>query len=381
MKQRVASGVEPFLGTSATDRILKPAGGGNLLSAVESVLTIFLGKKAAFALVSGIVDRAIFLKGNSPETARTRPQWSVRGLAKKLPPGWTRLVVLTAGCYLALGLAAFAVWWRTDDPAWVELFFRTPGALAALCLATIELWFSLHVIRQFAPGEALRPAWMLIGCSAGCNLAGVVLSEVPGARLQLLPAHLAMGLEAAASRWREIGLTLAGTYRFALLAAGLYYALKVYRQSGFLKQLRVLDWILLAIPAGYVVHNISGQVADLWLGKWPEIWVALRWLVDPLLWLLLVQALLLFRSVRGMGEGWTSRCWGSYSTAVFLTSLGDIGVWAANQGNLPRPLISLTWYAWLPAAAAFALAPAYQLEAIREAIRGSQTRSGAGQAV
>ena len=94
-----------------------------------------------------------------------------------------------------------------------------------------------------------------------------------------------------------------GTYRFALLAAGLYYALKVYRQSGFLKRLRLFDWVLLAIPAGSVVHNIGGQVADLWLGEWPEIWVALRWLVDPLLWMLLVQALLLFRSVRGMGQG------------------------------------------------------------------------------
>jgi len=360
LKQRVASDLEPFLGTEGTDRVLQSVSGGeeNLLPAVESVLAVFLGRKTASLLVNDIVDHAIFLKGSLRRATR---KWSFGDLKRNLPAGWGQLILVAACCFVALGVTAAAVWVVTGDPSWVGGFVRLPGTLAAVGLASIELWCSLRVIREFAPGEALRPAWMLIASSAVCNLASALLSEGLGERPQ-------------ANLLANLGLTLGGTFRFALLAAGLYYALKVYRQSGFLERLRVFDWLLLAIPAGYVLRNTGELAMAARLGRRPEIWAALRWLVDPLLCLLLWQSLLLFRSVRKMGPGWISRCWGSYSTGIFLTSLGNIGLWAAGNGYLPRQVLSLTWYAWLPAAAAFALAPAYQLEAIRDATtRGKST--------
>src|SRR5581483_861355 len=62
-------------------------------------------------------------------------------------------------------------------------------------------------------------------------------------------------------------------------------------------------------------------------------------------------------------------CWflRRFSFCVFLTALGNIGIWATNYGYLPWPWSALIWYLWLPAAAAFARAPAFQLEVIRNA--------------
>ena len=368
LKQRIASELEPFLGTGGTDRVLESvsSGGENLLSKVESVMSVFMGKRTAAMLTTGMVDHAILLRGSLRKTARQWSPPSFRDLARRLPTGWARLIVLATLCSVALGLGAFALFWRTGDAAWVDEFFRMPGALAAISMAAIELWFSLRVIRQFAPGEALRAAWILISSSAVCNLASGVFLEVLEARSQLNLAGDAWP-GAAIGAWRNIALMIGGTYRFALLAAGLYYALKAYRQSGFLERLRFIDWTLLAIPGAYVLHNLARFTTAAELGSRPEI--ALHWMLEPLLLLLLWQTLSLYRSVQGMGQGWISRCWGSYTTGVFLTSIGDIALWAANHGYWPRPLISLMWYAWLPAAAAFALAPAYQAETIRFATR------------
>ena len=79
------------------------------------------------------------------------------------------------------------------------------------------------------------------------------------------------------------------------------------------------------------------------------------------------EALLLRRSVQRMGSSRIAKCWSAFSIGVFLIALGDVGGWAEVYGYLPYPWSSLTWFLWLPAAACFALAPAYQLEAIRSA--------------
>jgi hypothetical protein len=332
VKRKVGSGVEPFLGSRATDTILQPvsAAGTNLLPAVESKLAVFLGKRAAAALVSDIVDHAVFDRG---AVRQGIPKRSFRDLVRRMPSGWARLMLLAAASFLGLGIAGFLVWLRTGDPGWLDVFFRSPGTFAALGLAAIELWFSLQVLRQFERGEPLRPAWFLISGSAVANLTGVSLAA-PG---------------------RDAAMVLSGAVRFALLAAGLYQVLRVYRRFGFLTRLRAFDWALLTIPAAYAVYRIVNFE------------LSARWAVDPLLACLLAEALLLFRSVRGMGQSWISRCWGSYSSGIFLTSVGNIGLWLAG------PMLgSLTWYAWLPAAAAFAVAPAYQLEAIRYATVGER---------
>ena len=108
-------------------------------------------------------------------------------------------------------------------------------------------------------------------------------------------------------------------------------------------------------------------MAALRAGNHPVLFEVVRWPVDPLLCLLLAEGLLLHRSVQQMGSGWISRCWGSMSMGIFLVLLGDLGIWLTSFGYLVWPWNSVIWYVWLPAASAFAVAPAYQLEAISSA--------------
>ena len=105
------------------------------------------------------------------------------------------------------------------------------------------------------------------------------------------------------------------------------------------------------------------------------IWMVLGWPTDPLLWILLSQALRLYRSAREMGSGFVGSCWSSFSIGVFLVTLGDVTMWATKMGYISWEWRVLEWYISLPAAAAFALAPLYQLHAITlartSAVKGS----------
>jgi len=289
-----------------------------------------------------------------------------------MPFGCTSLVVGVTAGFLGLGAVALVAWEVTGNIAWVENFFRVPGALLLVSLAAVELLLSLRVLHDFSPGQPMRKAWRLISFSAGLNLAGNVAAHILSIRSFVNPlVHFAWWPDSATSI-REFGLILGGTCRLALLAAGLYWALRVYRQSGFLARLARVDWILLAIVGAFVAREAGDVVVMLRHGAHPPPGVYLGWPVDPLLWLLLAEALLLNRSVRQMGQGWIGRCWKAFSTGILLVVLGDLFIWATGFGHLPWIWNTLGWYIWLPAAGAFALAPAYQLEAVGYAERARQ---------
>jgi hypothetical protein len=138
----------------------------------------------------------------------------------------------------------------------------------------------------------------------------------------------------------------------------------------------VPDFVVLAAFFIFLIRNVVDVVRAVHAGKQPQIWEILGWPVDPLLLVLLIEGFFLFRSSRHLGAGRIGLCWSALSAAVFLTALGDVGSWAANYGYIPWPWSSLTWYVWLPAAAAFARAPAFQLEVIRHAA-GQRSRFAA----
>jgi hypothetical protein len=266
-----------------------------------------------------------------------------------------------------VGAFVFAAWKVTGNDAWVNEYFRVPGALLLVILAGVEFFLSLRVCREFSPGEPMRAVWRLIACSAACDVAGAVCVQILGTDSHLNPLPAA---PAAMLSSRHVGLVVGGPFRFTLLAAGLYFALRIYRRAGFLARLRRLDWLVLAPIAAYIGVEFGGLIAALGKGKHPGLAEALNWPVAPLLWVLLVEAILLARSVQGMGGGWIGRCWKAFSLGVLLISLGNIGLWATNYGFLPWPWAALTWYVWAPAAAVFAAAPAYQLDVIRFAFEG-----------
>ena len=289
----------------------------------------------------------------------------------------TSLVTKITAAYLAIGTVTLIVWRITGNARWASVFFPLPGGLVIMYMAIVGLWLGIQVTAYFGPGEALRKAWTLIVLSNILMFASAALVQLLRADFPLYPFLLAPGGgERALSVARLNGLTVGGPIRFTLIATGLFFVLKAYRQSGLLARLRAFDWLLLAVMALYVGRNlmaiatmVKGQPAS------PRFWQMVGWPVEPLLWVLVAEALLLFRSAQQMEAGSIGRCWKALALGIFLTAASDIGIWAANYGYLEGHWRALIFYAWVPAGAAFARAPALQLEAIRAAT--SRNASGA----
>jgi hypothetical protein len=61
----------------------------------------------------------------------------------------------------------------------------------------------------------------------------------------------------------------------------------------------------------------------------------LAWASDPLLSILLFQAILIRRSAVETGWGFLSKSWGAFAAGIFLASMGDTGIWATAENYLP----------------------------------------------
>ena len=182
-----------------------------------------------------------------------------------LRPEWTTawrlespsVIIGITACYLAAGLFAFLAWKLTDNLAWVVEFFQAPAALLMIWLALLQFSLSLYATRSFSPDDLLRPAWMLITSSAGFQLVGTVLIQLLGTDSRLNPiAHQADWREMLIPVIRHVGHVIEGTLRFALLSAGLCYALKAYRRAGFISRFTRVDWAVLILMAAYLVRNV-----------------------------------------------------------------------------------------------------------------------------
>jgi hypothetical protein len=166
------------------------------------------------------------------------------------------------------------------------------------------------------------------------------------------------------------------------LCLGLFRVVKACRQNGVLGRFRAVDVLLLGVVAVYTINFFATVV--LTPHREPSaghVQTILSWTSDPLLCILLFQAILIRRSVANMGWGLIARCWLSFTTAIFATSVGDIGLWAWSQGYLPRALEAASWYVWFLASAAYVLGPAYQLQAMLHATaRSARDESSRGRA-
>jgi len=286
----------------------------------------------------------------------------------KLP----RIVFVSTAALLAAGVAAGAAWSITGDQVWLRSFFSYPGALFFICCSALQVWLSFRCWRQFSSGDLLRPAWLLIAISAAAQLAGGLLNQIFGLDsrlnpLTLLPASRAHALISASGRLGQ----LFGPFYMAFLAGGLLYVLKACRRNGILGRLQTIDLALLGCVVIYTANYFATVVFAPEHGGRPVAPATIiSWASDPLLCVLLFQAILIRRSAANMGLGLISRCWLSFTVAIFLTSVGDIGLWAWSRGYLPQVLVLASWYVWFLPSAAFALGPAYQLLAILRATRG-----------
>lgn len=286
-------------------------------------------------------------------------EWSESSADPKVVMTASSAIVAVTGAFLAVGAVALYAWRLSGNDLWVTAFFQRPGALLMATLAAAELVFSIHAVREFSHGQPLRTAWQFIAISAGCNFCGVLLVHV---------SHVDW------VAFRNVGFILGGSFRYILLTAGLFWTLKVYRKVGLLGRLATIDWILLGGVAMFVIRELRDVVVAMHHGKHPDFTEILGWPLNTVLFVLLVEGMLLFRSVQQMGPGWIGKCWKAYIVGIILVVLGDFAIWATSYGYLPYPWGALGWYVWLPAAGAFSLGPAYQLEAIYRARNARRPR-------
>jgi hypothetical protein len=293
-----------------------------------------------------------------------------------LPLKCATFILFLTGVYLLAGLVMFAVYLFTNDARWVEEFFHVPGAMILVGSALLQTGFAWLVWKQFDPHEPMRKAWGFILSSAACELAGSLAVQVFAVDSPLnFLRDSGLWSESTALTIRHGGLFVENVCHYTLLAIGLYYALRVYRTSGFLGRLLWVDRLVLWIFGAYIVWEAVDLGIAIYHGKHPGWSEIAGWPVDPLLWLLLLEAALLYRSVRRMGLSWVGLCWMSFAIGIALVAMGDIAIWAAAYGYLAWPWSALEWYIWLPASAAFAVAPAYQIEAMQAAIEGRPSES------
>jgi len=276
--------------------------------------------------------------------------------------------------HLAIGFAVGVAAWLAGKPVLLADFFRYPGALFLVSASAAGFWLSMRCWQQFSKTDVLRQAWLLVMLAAGASLAGNLCSQVLGAYTPLNPLmHTATGWPAPAIRlFGRVGLLLGGPFQMALLACGLSFVLRAYRRSGLFPHMGRWIWLLAAALTLYTVHEARMVQALLRTGKVTGGFQILGWPSDPLLIVLLFEAFCILRPVLGTGWGLIARCWGAFAAGIALHALGDVLLTTAWQGNLPAAARTVGWCALFLAAAAYALGPAYQLEAFRRVLQGGR---------
>jgi hypothetical protein len=284
-------------------------------------------------------------------------------------PRTVRLIWILFALHLALGMAAYAHFLVTGRYVVLGWYFSTFGTLFFLVMTATECCLALICRSWFDPDEPMRLAWGMIACAALARLAGVLLRAFSDGQLPW--GHwLQFGLipRGLFTNFSQMGLVVGGPLSMAFLAVGLGRVLGIQRKFHLLASLTRADKALLVLVVAFSVSQLAINLPL--LANHQSLGTVLLWLSDPLLSLLLIEAILVRRSVIRMGQGLVAKCWGMFVLAIVVTSAGDAAIWAGSHNLLSEPMTALSWYIWFVAAAAFASAPAYQLAAI------SLTRDG-----
>lgn len=269
--------------------------------------------------------------------------------------------------HYAIGTAAYLHFLFTGSYRYLNLYFLTLGTLFFLVTTAAEFLLAFECRSGFEADEPMRMAWTFIAFAALSRFAGAAVISLDHWRNALIPGNTFSVLAVVLPRsLAEAGEVVGGPLAMIFLMLALSRVLSVQHRFGVLGGLKRSDRVLI----GLIIIFLLGEVTRIfrYLGPSypsPTVTKAVLWLSDPLLALLLIQAVLIRRSASRVGLGLVSQCWGMYVIAIVTTLAGDASIWAVGEELLSEPLIALTWYIWFFAAAAFASAPAYQLAAMR----------------
>jgi hypothetical protein len=274
--------------------------------------------------------------------------------ARQLPP----LILMVTVVHLALASVPLTRWLVFHKEDWITWFFDYQSPVFFLGMNALALVLSVTAWQQFSPGQSLRGAWLLISFSAGFRVIGSILTQILG--------HHSWGDPLVPSLPRQAGWTAEGPVSMVFLAAGLFIMLRLYKRLHLLSKLNAFDHAILGAVSAYSLY-VAYSIIQIQVHSHPPITLdgVLHWSGDPLLCLLLFEAVFIRRAVTDMGWGLIAKCWGAFVVAILLTSIGSMGLWAVNFRYIPWPESAITWFIWYPVAAAYALGPAYQVEAIR----------------
>lgn len=282
-------------------------------------------------------------------------------------PRFVRWIWRVCAVHYAIGMAAYLHFLVTGSYGFLNWYFLILGTLFFLLTTAAEFYLAFECRAGFEADEPMRMAWTFIALSSLARFAGAALISLdhwrgvslPGSGSSVLAVVLPRGLAQA-------GEVIGGPLAMLLLVVALSRVLTIQEKFGVLRGLSRTDLLLICLIVAFTLSEVANIVR--YLGpnfEPPSLTKAILWLSDPLLSLLLIQAVLIRRSVNRIGLGLVSQCWGMYVIAIMTTLAGDASIWATGEGLLSEPLIALTWYIWFFAAAAFASAPAYQLAAMR----------------
>ena len=282
---------------------------------------------------------------------------------EEIMPRYVRSIWIVTAIHLALGMVAYAHFLIFGTYELITLYFTIFGSLFFLLMTAAEFSLALICRSWFDADEPMRLAWSMIALAGLARLTGTVIRE--GAS-----GHLPWGLHQWLVQYHgglfanlaQLGTVIGSPLSMALLAIGLGRVLSIQRRFRLPGSLTRGDKALLALILAFSLSQIA-IILPLVRGQ-NSLGRILLWMSDPLLALLLVQAVLVRRSVIRIGQGLLAKCWGMFVVAIVTTSLGDAAIWANNYSLLPASLTALTWYIWFIPAAAFASAPAYQLAAM-----------------
>lgn len=288
-------------------------------------------------------------------------------------PRNVRRLWMSLGALLTIGLAAYGHFVLTGSYDLLVLYFRNAGAAFFLCVTGAAAYFAYQVRSHFDATEPMRLTWTMVLLSGCCQFAGLACSQVLSMDIAWNPLVRLGALNAQRSRTlHDIGLILNSPVAMALLAVGLGRVLVLKRRLELVGRLTVKNRILV----GAVLVFTADQLFE--LGRMlafnraaVNVTQVLLWFTDPLPAVLLIQAVSIRRLVINLGDGLVARCWWMMAAGVVFTSAGDAFMWAQNYGMIPRMLVPVGWFIWFFPVTAFASAPCYQLEAVRQAHEGS----------
>lgn len=268
-------------------------------------------------------------------------------------PEPVRTLRTALGIHLAIGLAGYAHFLLTGSYSALDWYFKHPGTVFLVGMAAAGSVTSWMARSQFERNEPMHAVWTLIFLAAVFRMCGSILAEVAGRYSEA--AHSA-------------GLVIGSPVAMITLACGLARAIGLQRRFHLLGRPHPWDILLISAISCVTIRQVIEIGSLLVVHHFrPGAAQALLWLSDPLLTLLLIQAVLIRRSVLNMGHGLVAKCWGTIALAIAFTSAGDAALWITGLGIVPEWLVPLGWYLWFPAAALFAEAPGYQLAASRSA--------------